>query len=410
MKRNRKPELLAPAANVGVALTALRCGADAVYVGGGRHTLRAQSPGVAPRELLDIVGAARAMSKRVYVALNTMPSDDQLRDIAEYLRAVASLPKVPDAVIVSDPGVLCACRDLLPSVPLHLSTQTGACSVASLRFWHQQGVVRAVLPRELTLEDVARISREAPCEVEVFAHGAMCVSVSGRCLLGAYLQGRHANRGDCPQPCRLRYRVLPLDERGGEGAEGFDAEETADGTYLMNARDLNTLPILPALVATGVVALKIEGRTKGEHYAATATRVYRRALDRAWDDPDGYRVDEAWLEQLEALEHRSYSTGFYGGEYRLQALHAVKSGGALRLVGVVREVLSDGSAVIEVKNSFEPGEALSVLPAAPARAPFSVRFASITDLEGRPFERATANRVVKGCPGGGVRSGDMLRR
>lgn len=402
----RQPELLAPAGTFGIAISALEHGADAVYVGAGRHTLRAQSPGLDSDQLGELLEAARGRSARVYMVLNTMPPDEELGEIRSLLSRFARAGAVPDAVIVSDPGVMAMARELLPGAALHLSTQTGTFNTETLRFWHRQGISRVVLPRELTLEQITRLAQADICELEVFAHGAMCVSISGRCLLGLYLAGRHANRGDCPQPCRLAYEIRPV----GEGSERWmKAHEDERGTYLLNARDLNTLPILPRIVQAGVAALKIEGRTKGEHAVATVVHVYREALDACLADPDGYEVRAEWQRELRRLEHRAYTTGFYDGDLTLQAVHSPKSGGAYRQVGIVRLVRTDGTVVVEVKNTFGPGDTLHVLPSRPGRAIFETVLDDIRDLEGTPLRKATANRIVAGRPRDKLHPGDMLR-
>ncbi|MBD3240453.1 MAG: hypothetical protein GF331_07695, partial [Chitinivibrionales bacterium] len=223
-----RPELLAPAGTFGIALTALEHGADAVYVGAGRHTLRAQSAGLDADQIGELLDEAHRRSARVYVTLNTMPPDDELGAIGAFVSRIAQAGAVPDAFIVSDPGVMGVVRERLPDAELHLSTQTGTFNTEALRFWHRNGIDRVVLPRELTLDQIAQLAQTGICEVEVFVHGAMCVSLSGRCLLGLYLSGRHANRGDCPQPCRLAYDIRP---RGVGSGEWLEAHEGSRGTY-----------------------------------------------------------------------------------------------------------------------------------------------------------------------------------
>lgn len=403
--RRTPPELLAPAGTLAIALTAFEHGADAVYVGGDRYTLRAQSPGLQADELRELISHAHALARRVYLALNSMPADSDLPGLERYLDSLDG-GALPDAFIVSDPGVLSMVRRRHPGVACHLSTQAGACNRESLAFWAGQGISRAVLPRELSVEDIRTLTAESPIETEVFIHGAMCVSVSGRCLLGAYLAGRHPNRGDCPQPCRLAYRLEPRDDTT---AGAIDAVEDGHGAYLLNARDLNALPVLAGIVQTGVSALKIEGRTKSEHYVSVVTAVYREALDACLADPGAYEVRPQWQEELERLDHRPYTTGFYGDEYLLQAVHAPKRAGGYRLVGVVREVLRHGRVAVEVKNTFRPGQELVVLPGRPGRSPHQVQFSALETLNGDRLERVTANSVVAGTPDRALHRGDMLR-
>jgi putative protease len=266
-----------------------------------------------------------------------------------------------------------------------------------------------VLPREFSLQDVSDITASGVMETEVFVHGAMCMAISGRCLLGAYLSGRHANRGDCPQPCRLAYRIAPVEGADGSAPEWFEAVEDPQGTHLLNARDLNTLDLLPHIVATGVSALKVEGRTKSEHYVATVIGVYREALDMCLAESGRYAVKGSWREQLDRIEHRTYTTGFLGGEYQMQAVHAPKATGGYRLVGVVREVV-DGGAVVEVKNPFAAGDFVQVLAGRSGTVKQDVEIRRVRDLHGRSVDRATANRIVVAECSVPLRVGDMLRR
>jgi putative protease len=236
----------------------------------------------------------------------------------------------------------------------------------------------------------------------------MCVSISGRCLLGAYVAGRHPNRGDCPQPCRLSYRIT-AEHPGAMQQRAFIAEEGERGVYLLNAKDLCTLPILPALAATGVSALKIEGRTKSVHYLVAVVRTYRQALDKAISDPAGYAPDPAWIAELDRIDHRPYTTGFYTGEYRLQSVAEAKTASKTRAVGMVKGFTESGNPVIDVKNPFDAGEELQVCPAQPAASPYTLRVERLTDLAGRAIDRAVTNCLAV-IPGAALKRADLLRR
>jgi U32 family peptidase len=404
------PELLAPAADLAIALAAFDHGADAVYVGLERFNLRAQAPSLSLDGLGELLGAAAERKRRVYVVLNTMPDDRTLAAMASLVDALAFRPRQPDAVIVSDAGVLTVVKQRLPGVALHLSTQTGVFNSAAIRFWAGQGVARVILPRELTIEEVTALSANGACETEVFIHGAMCVSISGRCLLGAYLSGRHPNRGECPQPCRLSYSITPHEPRGEKMNATLDAEEDERGVYLLNSRDLNTLSILPAIVASGVRALKIEGRTKSLHYVSAVTRVYREALDAFWSAPASFAVRAEWTAELERVEHRPYTTGFYAGEYLLQAVHASKAQSGYRLVGVVKALMDGGGAVVDVKNPFGLSDTLSVLPVDQGVRSCDAIFEDMSDINGRPVGRAASGRLVVLRGKVALRPGDLLRR
>jgi putative protease len=405
------PELLAPAGSVAIAKAAFDHGADAVYAGFGQENLRAHAPALTSEDLCALLEYAYSSGKKVYITLNCMPDDAMLARIERTVAVIADMPRQPHAVIVSDPGVLTLCRKALPAVAIHLSTQTGVFNAASLRFWRDQGVARIILPRELTLEQIGALAAEQGMETEVFVHGAMCVSISGRCLLGAYLDGRHPNKGDCTQPCRLRYRIDPIDPYGTPADRWFEVEESAGGVFLMNSKDLCTLSVLPGIVKTGVHSLKIEGRNKGIHYVATVVRVYRAALDACMADPSAFSVRAEWQQELDTVEHRPYTAGFYGGELQLQSVFASKSDATVRMAGIIKGILSDGAPVIDVRGVFRPGERLQVLPLNRKITPYEIRFDSLTNLAGKSLDQAPLHQLAVGRGGGpDLRPGDLLRK
>jgi putative protease len=408
---NSAPELLAPAGSIAVAQAAFDHGADAVYAGFGQENLRAHAPALSSEDLCALLESAHARGKKVYVTINCMPDDALLGRIERRVAEIADMPRLPHAVIVSDPGVLTLCRKALPAVAIHLSTQTGVFNAASLRFWRDQGVSRIILPRELTLEQVGALAAEQGMETELFVHGAMCVSISGRCLLGIYLDGRHPNKGDCTQPCRLRYRIDPIDPAGTPADRWFEAEESAGGVFLMNSKDLCCLSILPDIVKTGVHALKIEGRNKGIHYVSTVVRVYRAALDSCVSDSSEYSAQTKWQRELDTVEHRPYTTGFYGGELHMQSVFVSKSDATARMAGIIKGMLSDGAPVIDVRGVFRPNERLQVLPLNRKINPYEIRFYSLTNLAGKPLDLAPLHQLAVGRGGGpDLRPGDLLRK
>jgi putative protease len=405
----RFPELCAPAGALAVAEAAFDHGADAVYVGVGQQNLRAHAPSLDPDGLASLLELAGALKKKVYVTINCMPDDETIAEVEKTVTAIAALRRFPDALIVSDPGVLTLCKSRLPGIPLHLSTQTGVCNVAAVRFWKEQGVSRVILPRESTAGQIRALTHHGGAETEVFIHGAMCVSVSGRCLLGAYLDGRHPNKGDCTQPCRLRYRITPLDTSGTPAEGSFEAIESEEGVYLLNSKDLCGLPVLPVILKTGVHALKIEGRNKGIHYVATVVRVYRAALDAWVAAPSSFSVRDEWLRELDAVEHRPYTTGFYGGERRLQAVSVHRSAVKSRMAGVVKGVLPDGAPVIDVRSVFRPGDRLQVLPLNRKITPYEIRFSLLSDLAGKTLDYTPLHRLAVGRGAPSLRPGDLIR-
>ena len=414
----KPPELLAPAGTFECLRAACDHGADAVYVGIGRFNLRARSGNFSVEELDNAITYVKKNGRRIYAALNSMPGDRVLDQIEDLLGSMTAMDALPDALIVSDPGVITQCRHYLGTVPLHLSTQTGTCNHLSARFWQGQGITRIVLPREMTLEEVAAFNKKVTVETELFVHGAMCVSISGRCLLGAYVGGRHghANQGDCPQPCRLKYRIVPLQGDENNDGEGVAIEEFPDVSghggeaYLLNSKDLNTLPILPRIIETGVSAIKIEGRNKSPHYVASVVKVYRQALDFCLENPSEYSIRPQWTEELDRLDHRTYTTGFYESDGSLQETHFSQTLSEFRIVGSVKGVLTGGEAVVDVKNPFTLEDAFNVLPVKKGEAPYELRLSSLTDINGDPIDRAITHRVVLAGSGSRLRVGDMLRK
>ncbi len=412
---NSFPELLAPAATVACARAAFDHGADAVYIGVGPYSLRSRSGNATIEELGDLLCTARKFGRRVYVALNTMPTDTAIPGIETLVSSIAGQNILPDAFIVSDPGVISVCRARAPHVALHLSTQTGTFNSAAARFWAGEGISRIVLPRELSLAQIAVLCESAHCEMEVFVHGAMCVSISGRCLLGVYTGKRHPNQGDCRQPCRFSYRVSPMYDNRTETGEWFSVEEhgpdpdTPQRAFLLNSKDLCCIDILDKIVSSGVASIKIEGRNRSEHYVSSVVKVYRAALDSiARGEP--YGVLPEWREELERLDHPPYTNGFYGGEYLLQDVDTGRPLPHTRIVGVVRERVTEAGAIVDVKNPFDKGDTLNVLPLSRKKMPFEIMVKSIKNMEGNNVERALTNRIVAVQSEPGIAVGDLLRK
>jgi putative protease len=408
------PELLAPAATFACAQAAFDHGADAVYAGLATHNLRARGQNFSVDELEELLHDARGRGKRVYVALNVMPDDDTLAGIDTSVESLLKQRDRPDAFIVGDPGVITVCQRHAPMVPLHLSTQTGTFNSASAAFWARQGVRRVILPREMSIDAIRTIAESGIVETEVFVHGSMCVSVSGRCLLGAYMGMRHPNFGDCPQPCRLRYRIAPLrdtSDSSEKDGDWYTVEEEGDaGASILNSKDLNALPVLDRIVSSGVTAVKIEGRNRSVHYVSSVVKVYRAALDGIANGAARYVPLPQWLEELDRLDHRPYTTGFYAGEYQLQDLNESRQERGYRVVGVVREQRDGKGSIVDVKNPFLPLDTLSVLTAGPGEIARDATVLRMTDINGNEIGKALTNRLVICTTIPEVHTGDILRK
>jgi putative protease len=360
-RQARAPELLAPAGDVERLKVALRFGADAVYLGLQRLSLRGFATNFGWDELEWALGYARGLGRRVYVAVNVQPFDDDLPEIEATLRRLEALR--PDAVIVADPGVLDLARSVAPSVGVHLSTQLSVSNAAAARSWLRAGARRICVARELTLERLAAVVAGAGGPIEAFVHGAVCVAWSGRCFTSLYWAGagRDPRRGECAQACRWKFRSIEDRRRPGE-ANPVEADER--GTYFFDAKDLCSLPLLDRLVATGVQSLKIEGRTRSEHYVGAVVDVYRDALDRlAAGDLDGFRArQELWLAELRRPTGRGFSTHFYGGG--VPGPEAYNPGGSRkeRANSFVGPVLgrADDHLLVELRNPLRPLDRIEV--------------------------------------------------
>ena len=348
------PELLAPAGGMAQLVAAVRFGADAVYLGLTRFGLRAHAGNFTPEQLREGIAFAHARGAKVYATLNIFAYEEDLPAMVESARLARDAGA--DGAIMADPGAVDWVLRQVPGLPVHLSTQANTMNSASAAFWHRCGVKRIVLSRELSLEQIRALRQNTPSslELEVFVHGAVCMSYSGRCALSRYLTGRDANRGDCAQPCRWKY-ALEEEKRPGLF---FPLEETGEGLRLLSACDLNLMPLLPALCETGVSSLKIEGRMKNEFYVATVVGAYRRALDALREDRFTPELQRALDGELRTVSHRPYDTGFLLGRPEFPGDDALEQTRELSA-----RVLSwqDGQAVIQMKNKLFVGDALELL-------------------------------------------------
>ncbi len=400
-----KLELLAPAGNREKLEVAIAYGADAVYFGGRDFSLRARAGNFSAAEIPDAIAYCRERGVRAYLTLNLFAGNHDLSPLTTFLQELRSLP--PDALIVADPGVVSLCRELLPAVPLHLSTQSNTLNYRAASFWSRQGISRINLARELSRTEIAEIIHRVPeMEFEVFVHGAMCMAYSGRCLLSAVLTGRHANRGDCAQPCRWSYSLVEETRPG----ELMELEEDRRGSYIFNSRDLCLLERLPELQAAGVRAVKIEGRMKSAYYTAVVTRVYRQAIDRLAQERDFTpSAVKAWKNELTRVSHRRYTEGFIDGcsSARGAELQYHEDAAYLRhyrFVALVERVLeydpvADCSRVeLQVKDLLESGSEIECIT--PQMDDFTTMIVDLRDFRGEKRERMhPGTRALALCRG-----------
>ena len=314
-----KPELLIPAGSLEVLKTAVLFGADAVYIGGDVFSLRAKAKNFSLEEMREGIAFAHSHGVKVYVTANILAHNADLEEAGEYFAKLRDLdpgaekPARPDALILSDPGMLRIVKRVWPDAEIHISTQANNTNYETYLFWHELGAKRVVSARELSLEEIRQIREKIPenMEIESFIHGAMCISYSGRCLLSNYFTGRDANQGACTHPCRWKYAVVE-ESRPGEYLPVYENER---GTFLFNSKDLCMIEHIPELVQSGIDSFKIEGRMKAALYVATVTRTYRKAIDDYFRGEEVYRANLDWYrEEIGKCTYRQFSTGFFFGK------------------------------------------------------------------------------------------------
>jgi len=419
----KAPELLAPAGNLRNLEYAIAYGADAVYAGMPRYSLRVRNNDFSTLEQLkkgiDIVHSA---GKAFFLASNLLPHDGKVKTYIDDIAPIIELK--PDALIMADPGLIMMVRERWPEIAIHLSVQANTMNSAAVKFWQSMGIKRVILSRELSLDEVAEIRQECPdMELEVFVHGALCIAYSGRCLLSGYFNHRDANQGSCTNSCRWDYKVTNDQENsknpgvGGSGetsgtigaeqhhplaeqsylleeanrpGEMMPIEEDEHGTYIMNSKDLRAIEHIERLVEMGVDSLKIEGRTKSHYYVARTTQIYRQAINNA---VTGIPFDPNSLGELENLANRGYTDGFFVRHHTHEYQNYISNYSGSKKQQFVGEVSSyqpeSGIATIEVKNKFRVGDAIEIIS---AEGNQTITLEHIIDMKGNPMEEV---------PGGG---------
>jgi putative protease len=397
----KSPELLSPAGTLKNMRYAFAYGADAVYAGLPRYSLRVRNNDFREENLQKGIDEAHALGKHFYLTCNLMPHGAKLKTFVADLEPVVAMG--PDALIMADPGLIMLVRERWPELPVHLSVQANTMNAASVRFWQSVGLKRIILSRELSLEEVEEIRQLCPdMELEVFVHGALCIAYSGRCLLSGYFNHRDANQGSCTNSCRWDYKVSDSGEARNPEADGsyyleekerpgelMPIEEDEHGTYIMNSKDLRAVEHVERLVRMGINSLKIEGRTKSHYYAARTSQVYRWAID---DAVAGRGFRPELMTELEGLANRGYTDGFYQRHesQQLQSYRQNSSESERQIfVGEVLAQDANGTARIAVKNKFAVGDRLELLTPT-GNHPFTLE--ALQDVKGSPMPEA---------PGGG---------
>lgn len=382
--REKKIELLAPAGDMERLEMAVAYGADAVYLAGTAFGMRSFAGNFTPEELKRAVELCHKKGVRVHVTCNTMPRNDEVARLPEWLTYLDQVGV--DAVILADVGVMALAGKYAPHVQRHISTQASIVNYETARAWHDLGADRVILARELSLDEIREIRAKTPpeLELEAFAHGAMCVSYSGRCLLSNYMTGRDSNRGACAQPCRYQYALMEEKRPG----EYFPVYEDEKGTYIMNSRDMCTIDHVAQLIDAGLDSLKLEGRAKSAYYAAIVTGAYRHAIDAALA---GQPLDPVWRDEVEHISHRHYSTGFYFGQPG-QFTEDSRYIRDWQIVAKVRSCTPDGRAVLTLNNKFSVGDQLELV--GPGLRPCPVTVKALWDEDGERLDQVRKPQMV----------------
>jgi len=378
-------ELLAPGGSLEKLKYAMLYGADAVYAAGKNFGLRAKSTNLSNKELEYAVNFVHDKGKKIYITVNIFAHNAQIELMPEYLKFLSTIK--PDALIISDPGVFEMARQFAPNIPIHISTQANVTSWSSAKFWAKMGALRIILARELSLNEIKKMHEKVPeVELEMFVHGAMCMSYSGRCLLSAFLNGRNANLGNCSQPCRWKYHIMEEKREG----EYFQITEDNYGTYILNSKDLSLIKRLKEIKDAGISSVKIEGRMKSIYYVANVVRTYRKAID----DID-LPYNEKFTDELDRVSHRVYTEAFVDNfdssdtQYHKTSSYIRK----YQVLGYIKEV-QDKTILLDVRAKFSLGEMVEIIyPDLNNDKSFTVK--EIFDETGEEIEFTKPNTFVK---------------
>ena len=379
----KKPELLVPASSLEVLKTAVRYGADAVYIGGEVFGLRAKAKNFSLEEMKEGVEFAHRYNVKVYVTANILAHNSDIEPVKAYFNDLKKIK--PDALTIADPAIFTIAKEMLPDMELHISTQANNTNYGTYNFWHSLGAKRVVSARELSISEIKDIRNHIPddLEIETFVHGAMCISYSGRCLLSSFMAGRDANKGACTHPCRWKYAVVEESRPG----QYMPVEENERGTYIFNSKDLCMIDHIPELVDAGIDSFKIEGRMKTALYVATVARTYRMAIDDYFENPKKYEENiPKYKTLISQCTYRQYTTGFFFGkpDETTQIYDCNVYERDYVYLGISGEPLEDGSFVIEQKNKFCVGDKIEIMKA--DGRDIEANVISITDQDGVAME------------------------
>ncbi|MCC3868391.1 peptidase U32 family protein [Terrisporobacter mayombei] len=388
----REIELLAPAGDLEKLKIAFEYGADAVYIGGEIFGMRSAAKNFTKENMIEGVNFAHEKGKKVFVTCNIIPRSEDLQVLKDYLLELEEIGV--DAVIVSDPGVFKIVRETIPNMEIHISTQASTTNYVAAKFWYNKGAQRIVTARELSFEETKEIREHIPedMDIEAFVHGAMCMSYSGKCTISNYTTGRDANKGSCAQSCRWKYTLM--EENKGEYTP---VVEDIDPEFFFNTKDLCMIKYIPQIFESGITSLKIEGRMKTAYYVATTVRAYRMAIDEYYKDPENWKFNPIWLEELKKGSHRDYSTGFFLNRPDENS-NNYESASYIRnydFIGLVKGYEEEtGLYIVEQRNKMYVGDKIEVI--GPFKDTMFTTIEEMYDEEGSPIESAPhARQIVK---------------
>ncbi|MGF9975543.1 peptidase U32 family protein [Viridibacillus arvi] len=378
----RKPELLAPAGSLEKLKIAVHYGADAVFIGGREFGLRSNAGNFSIDEMREGVEFAKKYGAKIYVTTNIFAHNENMDGLEEYLRDLESAGIT--GIIVADPLIIETCREVAPKIEIHLSTQQSLSNWKAVQYWKEEGLHRVVLARETSAEEIKLMKEKVDIEIESFVHGAMCIAYSGRCVLSNHMTARDSNRGGCCQSCRWDYDLYEVED----GVEKPLFTEN-DEAFAMSPKDLKLIESIPKIIELGIDSLKVEGRMKSIHYVATVVSVYRKVMDAYCADPDNFKIDKAWLEELDKCANRETASSFFEGEpsYEQQMFGEHGKQTKYDFVGMVLDYDKETKMVtLQQRNFFKPGDEVEFF--GPEIENFRVTLDEVWDEDGNALDAA----------------------
>jgi putative protease len=385
--RLEKPELLAPAGSLEKLRFAVHYGADAVYIGGQQYGLRSSAGNFTFDEMREGVEFAKGYGAKVFVATNIYAHNEDIAGLEDYLRGIQDAGVA--AIIVADPVIIETCKRVAPKLEIHLSTQQSTMNWQAIQFWMEEGVDRVVLAREASMQEIEDIKKNVNAEIEIFVHGAMCSSYSGRCVLSNHFTDRDSNRGGCSQSCRWKYDLFTTEQDQQAGIKELPLFQESDDAFTMGSKDLSMIEHVPELIRSGVDSFKIEGRMKSVHYVATVVNAYRQAIDAYFADPEHYEMKPEWAYEIQKAANRPLNSGFFyeHPDHEDHIFEPEEKGAPYDFVGVVTAYDDEsGVATIQQRNHFKPGQEIEFF--GPQGTFFKQLVPLIFDQEGQPLDAA----------------------